>query len=130
MSEENVEAIRRGYEHFNQDGEPDWNLFHPDAELDATNVVGFGVIRGREEVLTALRDYASSFDEWQIEPEELIDAGERVFAAVRDGGRMKATGGEVFNRFFHVWYFDSGKVIAWKTFRDKDAALEAAGLRE
>ena len=30
MSQENVEAVRAGYAHFNRTGEPDWNLQDPE----------------------------------------------------------------------------------------------------
>jgi hypothetical protein len=51
MSVENVELARIVYDRFNELGEPPWELFHPDAEFDASNVVGFGVLKGREQVL-------------------------------------------------------------------------------
>lgn len=130
MSQGNVEAIRLSYVHFNRTGEPPWELFDPDAEFDASQVVGFGVIKGRDRVLSAMRDYAASFSEWHVEPEELIDAGDHVVTVVRDRGRMKDTGSEVTNRFAHVFTFRSGKVIRWKTFTRKEEALEAVGLRE
>jgi ketosteroid isomerase-like protein len=130
MSEENVTVVGALYEHFNRVGEPPWELFEPDAEFDATNVVGLGVLRGREQVLGAMRDYAASWERWSIEPEKFIDAGEHVVVVVRDGGRLKATGDEVFNRFVHLWTFRAGKVVRWKTFLDEDQAVEAAGLSE
>src|SRR5919109_930478 len=116
MSEGNVERIRLMYEHFNRTGEPRWELFHPEAEFDATAVVGLGryaISAGREEILRLLRDYAAAFEKWRIEPEEIIDAGDQVVAAVRDGGRLRGTDDEVYNRFTHVWIFRSGKIVRW-----------------
>ena len=133
MSQENVEIIRLMYEHFNRTGEPDWELFGPEAEFDATAVVGFGryqINAGREEIMRILGDYAAAFEDWRIEPEEIIDAGDQVVAAVRDGGRLRGTDDEVYNRFTHIWTFRSGKVVRWKTFTDRAEALEAAGLSE
>jgi ketosteroid isomerase-like protein len=43
---------------------------------------------------------------------------------------MKASGTDIWNRFFHVWTFRDGKVIRFSTHTDKSRALEAAGLRE
>lgn len=130
MSQENVELARTIYDRFNRLGEPPWEFFHPDAEFDATNVVGFGVLKGREQVVPALRDYAAAWDDWRMEPEEFIDGGEQVMATVLDRGRLKDTGDEVHNRFFNVLTFRSGKVTRWKTFTDRAQALEAAGLRK
>lgn len=122
--------MRALYDHFNEAGEPPWELFHPDAVLDASTIPGLGIVSGRDQALAAIREYAGAFEQWRVEPEEVLDAGDFVFAAVRDGGRIKGTQDEIFNRFFHAWQFREGKVIAWKTFQDRDQALEAAGLRE
>jgi len=128
MSQQNVELARTIYELFNRRGEPPWEFFHPDAEFDATAVVGFGVATGREQALSALREYAAVWDDWRMEPKEFIDAGEQVVTTVLDGGRLKATGDEVHNRFFNVLTFRAGKVAHWKTFTDRSQALKAAGL--
>src|SRR5919197_3649639 len=129
MSKENVERIRLMYEHFNRTDEPHWELFDSEAEFDATAVVGLGryaITEGREEILGLLRSYAAAFEEWRIEPEEIIDAGDRVVAAVRDGGHLRGTDDVVYNRFTHVWTFRSGKIVPWKPFTDRSQALEAA----
>jgi ketosteroid isomerase-like protein len=122
--------VRQVYEAFNRSGEPPWELFTADSEFDATAIPGLEVIRGRERVLAALRDYAASFDDWRIEPEEFFDAGDQVVVVVRDGGRLKETEDTVFNRFTHVWTFRGNRVLRWKTYTDRRQALEDAGLRD
>jgi SnoaL-like domain len=77
-----------------------------------------------------VREYAAAFENWQIRPEEIVDAGDHVFAAVRDGGRIKGAKTEIFNRFFHVFTFRDSKVVRFSSYLDRDEALEAAGLRE
>jgi ketosteroid isomerase-like protein len=129
MSQEAMALVRQVYEVFNRTGEPPWELLTPDAELDATAIPGFGVIRGRDQALAALRDYAAAFEDWHIEPEEFLDAGDQVMAVVRDGGRLKGTEDTVFNRFTHVWTFRGNRVARWKTFTDRVQALEDLGLR-
>lgn len=131
MSQKNVESISALYDHFNHTGEPDWDRFDPEAEFDPSDVVGLPRVRlaeGKEKMRGLLRDYAAAFDDWRIEPKQLIDAGDRVVAVVRDGGHVKGSGDEIFNDFTHVWTFRSGKVVHWKTFTDHARALEAAGL--
>ena len=131
MSQENVAVVRAIYDHFNRVGEPKWDLFRPEAVMDASSVPGFSVVSGRDATLAALREYAAAFEEWRVEPEEIVDAGgDFVFAAVRDGGRIKGTDDEIFNRFFHAWELRDGKVVAWRTFQTRNQALEAAGLSE
>lgn len=131
MSEENLERIRALYEHFNRTGEPDWALFDPEAEFDATEIPGLpriALAAGKEELRRLLRDYSAAFEDWRIDPEQLLDADDHVVAVVRDGGRLKGSSDEVFNRFTHVWTFRRGRVIRWKTFTDQQRAFEAAGL--
>ena len=49
---------------------------------------------------------------------------------VRDGGRMKGTDAEVWNRFFHNWTFRDGRAVRLSIHTDRNRALEAAGLSE
>jgi ketosteroid isomerase-like protein len=131
MSEENVEVMRVLYERLRQTGEPDREVYAPDATFDASRLPGFGIYRGFDEFYAAWLPYRDTFDDWWIEVDELLDGeGGCVFAAVRDGGRMKASGGEVRQRVFHVSELRGGKTVALTVFLDRSEALEAAGLEE
>ncbi len=115
MSQENVAVVRAIYDRLNETGDPSANRedVAPDATFDASRLPGFGIYRGFDEFAAAWIQYRDTFEEWWIEVEELLDGqGERVFAAVRDGGRLKASGGEVRQRVFHLWELRGGKVIA------------------
>src|SRR5690242_8533463 len=129
MSQENVELVRAQYEHLNRFGEPKREDYAADAIFDSTRIVGFGIYRDRAEFVAAWLEYRDTFDEWGIEVDEVLDGPEdRVFVALQDGGRMKASGGEVRNHLFHVWELRDGKIAAWTVFLDRSPALEAAGL--
>jgi ketosteroid isomerase-like protein len=131
MSRENVEAVRAVYEHLSRTGEPDREGYAPDGTFDGSRLPGFGVYQSFDEFYAAWREYRDTFDEWWIEVEELLDGqGNRVFAAVRDGGRIKASGGEVRQALFHVSELRAGKIVAFTVFLDRSEALEAAGLSE
>jgi ketosteroid isomerase-like protein len=128
MSQENIEVMRVAYDHLNQTGEPDREVYAPDATFDASRLPGFGIYRGFDEFYAAWLPYRDTFDDWWIEVDELLDGeGGCVFAAVRDGGRMKASGGEVRQRVFHVSELRGGKTVALTVFVDRSEALEAAG---
>src|SRR6476620_7178629 len=128
MSQENVEAIRVIYDRLNQTGEANREDFAPDATFDGSRLPGFGVY-GFDEFYAAWLQYRDTFERWWIEVEALLSGqGERVFAAVRDGGRMTASGTEVHQRVFHVFELRGGRVIAQTFFLNRDEALEAAGL--
>ena len=131
MSQENVETVRVIYDRLNQTGEPKREDVAPDATFDGSRLPGFGIYRGFDEFYAAWLQYRDTFDEWRIDVYELLDGqGERVFAAVQDVGRIKASGGEIRQRAFHVWELRGGKIIAQTFFLNRAEALEAAGLSE
>jgi ketosteroid isomerase-like protein len=132
MSQENVEIVRRAYEGVTARLELPQELFDPDWELDITDVSAevVGVVRGLE-AAEAMRPYWETFEDFHVEIEEVIhDDEEQVVDAVRDGGRIKGSEAEVWNRFFHVWTLRDGKVVRCSIHTDRNRALEAAGLSE
>ena len=132
MSEENVELVSRAYEGINAHLRSAPELFGPADEVDATEVApDVGVVQGYEASNEAFLPYWNTFDAFHIEIDEVIHADEgRVVTAIRDGGRIKGSDAEVWNRFFHVWTFGDGKIVRLSIHTDRGRALEAAGLRE
>ncbi len=132
MSQENVETVQRVYEGTNAHLEAPPELFGPDYEIDAKDVApDFGVIQGYEAGQEAFLPYWETFEDFHVEIEAVIHADDgQVVTAVRDGGRMRGSDAEVWNRFFHVWTFGDGKIVRLSIHTDKNRALEAAGLSE
>jgi ketosteroid isomerase-like protein len=113
MSQENVETVRRVYEGVNARLEAPRELFDSDYEFDNTelwpDIVG---VLGFEAAQEAMREYWETFEAYHVEIEEVMYADEgRVVDVVRDGGRMRGTDAEAWNRFFHVWTFRDGRVV-------------------
>src|SRR5215216_2712273 len=132
MSQQNLDIVRRAYEGVSARLEPPRELFGPDYEVDASDVApDFGVLRGFEAAQESFRPYWEAFDDFRVEIEELVHADEKqVITRVRDGGRMRGSDSEVWNRFFHVWTFADGKVVRLSIHTDRNRALEAAGISE
>jgi ketosteroid isomerase-like protein len=132
MSQENVEAIRRVYEGVSARLETPPELFDPEYAFDNTEVwPDIAEVLGFEAAQKAMREYWETFAAYRVEIEEVIHADDgRVVNAVRDGGRMRGTDAEVWNRFFHVWTFRDGRIVRLSVHTDRGRALEAAGLRE
>jgi ketosteroid isomerase-like protein len=131
MSQENVEIIRATYDSLRRVANLDWDLVDADATFDARSVPGFGFYRGREAFLAEWLPYRDSFDDWSIVVEGIVDGTDQhVFAVVRDGGRIRGSDDEVFNRYYHVWGLRAGKIAAWAVYLDRSEALKAAGLSE
>jgi len=74
-------------------------------------------------------DWQEAWEDWELEPEELLDAGETVVAIVRQRGRSKATGLPVDMRFAMVWTLRDGKQARMRMYASPDEALGAAGMR-
>jgi ketosteroid isomerase-like protein len=132
MSHENEAVVRRIYTEVNAHGRPPALFFDPEYAVDLTHAApDLGIIHGVEASEAALAGYRETFDSFRIEVTEVIHADEKhVVTAVRDGGRLKGSDAEVWNRFFHVWTFRDGRIIGRSSHGERDQALEAAGLSE
>jgi ketosteroid isomerase-like protein len=131
MSEENVEIVRRGYEHYNRTGEPDYSLLDPEVVYDVSRrTFDPGVYHGHEGV----REFASLLrEQWEtmrLEPEEFRAAGDEVVVSLRLVGVGKGSGVETTGHAAHVWTFREGKIVRQTTFQTMAEALKAAGLSE
>jgi ketosteroid isomerase-like protein len=129
MSQENVETIRRGYGHFMATGEV---RAHPDLVWDVSRL-GWPdqqIYAGAEGANQFNSEWAASWDDWEMEAEEYLDAGERVVVILTQRGRSKATGIPVEMRFAQVWTLRDGQGIRMELYASVEEALKAVGLRE
>jgi hypothetical protein len=62
--------------------------------------------------------------------DDLIDAGDRVVALVRDRGRRPDTDADVELIAGSVWEIRDGRIVRVEFFSNRPEALEAAGLAE
>jgi len=133
MSQENVEIVRRVYEIWNGPGPPEalLPLIAQDFEyVNPSNAVEPGVRRGHEGFLATQASLDAAFDEYEHEPGEMVDLGDRVL--VWTTFRAHATTGEL--RYdqaeAQIWTLRDGLITRHEWFHDRAEALEAAGLRE
>ena len=131
MSQDNVELVRRGYEHFLATGE----FLRPDPEFvwDMSHFRGWPeqqLYEGTEGAERFLRDWLGAWDDWQIEIEAFHDAGEKVVTVMRQRARAKATGLPVDMLFAQVWSIHNGKETRMEMYADPTEALKAAGLAD
>jgi ketosteroid isomerase-like protein len=70
-----------------------------------------------------------AFDQARQVPERFIDCGDRVLVFVRTAVRGRGSGVDLDEEWAHlVTLGDDGKVVRVQLRRDRDEALEAAGL--
>ena len=89
-----------------------------------------GVHHGHEGYLHVWEAAIEGWEDLKLEPEEIVDFGERVLAAGRMTGHGTSSGIPVSAPLFQVFTMRRGLVIRQEDFDDRNKALEAAGLRE
>ena len=133
MREENVTAVEDAYRAFAHEG-LDRFLEHWTDDLDHRSIEGApddrGPIHGKDAMRAYVQDWIDTFDEFNIEPVELIDAEGGVVVAVgRYGGRAKLSGIVTDETFGAVFTIRDRKIARGREYRSREQALEAAGLR-
>jgi ketosteroid isomerase-like protein len=134
MSRENVEILRQGYQDLNR-GDVDAVLTVCDPEIECQlpeGGINTGTLRGHQALKDFLMGYIEAFESFQVVPEEVLEADDRVVVVLRMSGRGRGSGLEVELRPVHVWTMQGGRAVRVQVFpdREKEAALEAAGLSE
>ena len=129
MAERNVEIVRQVYECVNQQR---WDGM---AELlDPNGTVGGleegTVVRGRSEIREMYEREADAWDRQRIEPERLIDAGDRVVVFQREYQRGRSSGLELVVETAAVVELRNGRVVRIQGYMDRAAALRAVGVSE
>ncbi len=133
MSEENVEVVRRFIDAINRRNADDWAaVVAPELEFQSLFVGIEGrTYRGPESGRRYFGDLADAWDSFHVEIEDSVDlGGDRVLTSARYQGRGKASRAETEAHIWAVNVVRDGKVVSARTYLNRDAALEAAGLRE
>jgi ketosteroid isomerase-like protein len=131
MSQENVEIVRGLYETLNVGGaEAVRELLDPDVVFkEPPEQPGATTFHGRDAVIEGFGKWSESWESHRIEPERLVDLGDRALALEHHTLRGR-DGGEVEGHAGNIWTLRRGKITRFEAWWDQAAALEAAGLRE
>jgi ketosteroid isomerase-like protein len=138
MSQENIEAVRRLFAAFRRVDVGSFErrfdevreIFDPEVEWVAAphSLLASEEYRGYDGVRRFWTQFLSAWDEYGVQVEELIDAGDQVVAVMRLSGRTSEL--EVAEARSSLLTFRDGRIVRIEPFASKDAALEAAGLGE
>jgi ketosteroid isomerase-like protein len=125
-----VEIVRRAYEALNGGNiEALVEVCDPAFRLDMSDrVLNPAIYEGHDGIR---RFYAEVRDVWETytwEPEELIESGDHVVALLRSGGRGRGSGIELERRTGMVWTVRGNRATSLRFYKDREAALDAAGL--
>jgi ketosteroid isomerase-like protein len=134
MSRENVELARQAYAGFLA-GDPTWSEWlHPEIEWDFSayplaDVPSRG--RGREALLSqVIETYMSGWLDYRGEVTEILNAGDDVVVMIHETVRLRDSDTALERDIAHIWTVRERKWVYWRILPDRDAALQAAGLRE
>jgi ketosteroid isomerase-like protein len=131
MSQENVGLIRRAYEAFDTDLDALLRLLDPAIEwVSPSDSIEPGPRRGHRGVRDAFAATAMAWERPTHTPLEFAHANDKVLATVTFRGHGRGSGMEAERTEFHVWTVQSGAIVRFQWFYQREEALEAAGLAE
>jgi len=132
MPQENVEirnqAVRDFVAAFEDDDDAFRAVLHPEIEwypIEENRTPTHGI----EAALWNRNQWLDTWDEHQLDLEEVIEDGDDVVAGVHITARGRGSGVEADVRFYAQFKVRDGKVVYIYDHDDRTRALEAAGLR-
>jgi len=124
----NVELIKNLYQAFAQ-GDIPAVLQSFDENIEWTEAEGFpygGTYRGGEAVVeNVFMKLATEWTDFKADPNEFLDAGERIVALGNYSGSYNQTGKSMNVSFAHVWTLKDGKIIKFVQYTDTLKVSEA-----
>jgi ketosteroid isomerase-like protein len=86
--------------------------------------------RGFEAFVGFMLKWVDPYEEWQLEAEEILDAGgDKVVALLHQQGRLRDSESYVELRYGIVYTVQGGRLLRAQVYATPDEALDAVGLR-
>ena len=129
MSQENVDKTEAFIAAYNRrDFDAAVEFFDPEVDWVLPALQRADSCRGPDEIIRFWDGLDETFDELRLDPQETVDAGDRVAVRLRYYGRGKESGAELETEMYHqVSTFRDGMMVRIEYFTDWAEALEAAG---
>ena len=124
-----MEIVRAGFDAYNRgDLAALVRLYAPDVEFETLML---GKHRGPEAIHRLFEENREALSGYRLDPEELIPVGEdKVVAVTSLGGSGPVSGIALGDKIAFVMTWQDGLLVRQQSFRNKQEALEAAGLSE
>ena len=131
MSTTNADTVRRVYDDFER-GDLERVLAAFDPEIEWIEPDGYfpgagGAHRGVEAVKNVLSIYPEVWEEFSIEVDEVIDAGDVVVVTGRQRGRARETGRSFTARVANIWNVEDGRLVRLRVYTDTALIWAALG---
>jgi ketosteroid isomerase-like protein len=128
MSRQNVELVQTVLAGFIATGAPSWDLLHEEVEVHDHDVMDAGEYLGHAGFASWLENWDAAWSDFNMEPEEFLDADERVVSVFRMTATGRGSGVEVERQDAIVWSVRSGKVVRLDYYNNREQALGTVGL--
>jgi ketosteroid isomerase-like protein len=123
-----VELVQSTFVVWGETGEPDWSTMHEQVEAYDHDIMDAGEYRGHEGFRRWLEDWSSAWSEFSMEPEEFIDAGDRVVVVIRMRATGRGSGVQVERQDAIVFEVRDGMTARVDYYNNREQALKAVGL--
>jgi ketosteroid isomerase-like protein len=133
VSQENVDVVRRFWDHFLATGELAREVFAAGFVCDVSNFRDWPeqqFYEGVDGFRAFLHTWTAPFEHWKSEVEGYHDAGEKFVTVNRQSGRARASGANVEMRFAVVYTLRDGLLTRGELYSQPAEALKAVGLEE
>jgi len=132
MSQANVDKTREYMEAYNRrDFDAAVASFHAEVDWVLPAMQESDSCKGPEEIKRFWEGLDETFEEFQLEPVEFVDAGDKVAVRLRYYGRGKGSGAELDSEMYHhVGTFRDGVMVRIEYVTSWEEALEVAGVKE
>jgi ketosteroid isomerase-like protein len=129
MSQQNVDLVRRGFEHFVATGEPAWDTLDEHVEVRDHDIMDGRQYHGHAGVRQWLfEDWASAWSDYSAEPQEYIDCDdERVIGVFQMKAIGRASGVVIERQDAMVYVVRDQQVTRVDYYNSKQQALDAVG---
>jgi ketosteroid isomerase-like protein len=128
MSQENVDLVQAALEQFAKTGEPVWERSQADVEVHDHDIMDATDYRGHAGFARWLDDWAAAWSEYEMQPEEFVDAGERVVAFIPQKTTGRGSGVALERHDAIVFELRDGKVARVDHYNNREQALNAVGV--
>jgi ketosteroid isomerase-like protein len=132
MSRRHVEIVRKIYDGWGRgEFQAGTELYDPYVLLVLRpEFPDAGAYCGPDEIGRYMREhFLADFDGVVIAGEEFVEAGDSVVVRVEQRATGAVSGTPVGLRYYQVWTFRGDSVIRMESMREREEALEAAGVR-
>ncbi len=128
MSQENVKVVEDALGRFVATGEPPWDAIREDVEVRDHDMMDASEYHGHAGFARWMEDWSAAWSEESIEPEEFIDADDRVVVFIRQRTTGHGSGVALEREDAMVFEISDGKIARLDYFNSREQALKAVGL--